>query len=138
MAKKKEVKKKQILFLAPIPIRLTDKLRLSFEVGDDGIAKFCYEEEFSDEELVKRSVDALKKLYDIPGMEICQDGLKAVVYGELPVKMAIGVILGEVLAQAVYYVGKEKIQEVLRMFPLESDYVSREKFTEAVAEIKEK
>lgn len=138
MAKKKEVKEKQILFLAPIPIRLTDKLRLSFEVGDDGIAKFCYEEEFSDEELVKKSVDVLKNLYDTPGMKICQDGLKVVVYGKVPVGIAVGVILGEVLAQAVYYVGKGKIQEVLKMFPLESDYVSREKFTEAVAEIKEK
>ncbi len=138
MAKKKQIKDKEIMFLAPMPVKLSDKLRLSFEVGDNEIAKFCYEEEFSSEELVKKSVDVLRTLYNIPGMEIRQEGRKVLIYGELPVGMAVGVILGEVLAQAIYYLGKEKIQEVLKIFPVESDYVSREKFTEAVAEIKEK
>lgn len=138
MVKEKKVKEKQVLFLAPISVQLTDKLSFSLKVGNDGIAKFCYEEEFSNEKLVKRSVDVLKKLYDIPGMEIRQDGLKVLIYGKVPVKIAVGVILGEVLAQAVYYVGKGKVQEVLKMFPLESDYVSGEKFTKAVAEIKER
>ena len=138
MTKKEQIKDKEIIFLASMPVKLTDKLSFSFEVGDNQIAKFIYQEEFSSEKLVKKSVDVLKTLYNIPGMEIRQDGLKVLVYGETPVKIAIGVILGEILAQAVYYVGKEKIQEVLKMFPLESDYVSREKFTKPVTEIKEK
>lgn len=123
----KKIEEKKIMFLVPMLGVLPDKLSFSFEVREDGIAKFNYEEEFSSEELVTKSVDMLKRMYDIPGMEIRQDGLKAVVYGEVPVGMAVGCVLAEVLAQAVYYLGKEKIQKVLDMFPVESDYVSKAK-----------
>lgn len=129
---RKKIEERNIMFLVPMLGVLPDKLTFSFEVGKDEIAKFRYEEEFSSEELVKNSVDILKRMYDIPGMEIRQDGLKAVVHGEVPVGIAVGCVLGEVLAQAVYYLGKEKIQRLLDMFPVESDYVSRGKFTETL------
>lgn len=128
----KKIEERKIMFLIPVLGVLPDKLRYSFEVGEDEIARFTYQEEFSNEELVKKSVDMLKRMYDIPGMEVRQEGLKALVYGEVPVVIAIGCILAEVLAQAVYYLGKERIKEILDMFPVESDYVSGKKVAEAI------
>lgn len=128
----KKIEERKIMILAPMLLQLPDKLAFTFEVGEDGIAKFSYEEEFPTKDLVKKTLDMIKRMYDIPGIKVWQEGLKVLVRGELPPPMAVGSVLSEVLAQAVYYLGKEKIRQLLDVFPMESDYVSRGKVAEAI------
>jgi len=129
---KRQARRRGIVFLAPIQIELPNKLGFTFEVIQDEIGRFGCEEEFPDQKLVKNSMEFLKRLYEIPGVSISRDGCKIVMTGEVPVKIGIGVLLSEVLKQAIFYLGKEGIERVLEMFQVESGYISKEKFREAL------
>ena len=125
--------KKMIKFLAPMDIQLPDSFKIEFEAEDNGIAKVKYEESFKDmdEEVMKKTLKLVKERYNLPGAKIHRNKNKVTVTAKCPVALAIGTIFAEVLAQAIYYGGKEGVKKMLEYFPEPETYISPLPTTEA-------
>ena len=115
MTENKEKRANRVLEVSfPVQAVLPDTFSLAFELKDDSTAHFRYEEEFSDKKTVDNTMALLERFYEMPGISLTRHKNQIKIEGEAPVTWVVGAILGEILPQAIYFLGQDGVEHILK------------------------
>ena len=118
---------KTINMLLPFRLRIPDKFEIRFEDKND-MCSIYYEEEFTSENVKQEEIDrTFQLLHQVLGsivdIDIKQDGNKLSINGKVSTIDGFKLITSEIITQAIYYIGKKPILDMLNAFP-DDEYIS--------------
>ena len=118
---------KTINMLLPFRLRIPDKFEIRFEDKND-MCSIYYEEEFTSENVKQEEIDrTFQLLHQVLGsivdIDIKQDGNKLSINGKVSTIDGFKLITSEIITQAIYYIGKKPILDMLDAFP-DDEYTS--------------
>ena len=112
---------KTINVLLPFRLKIPDKFEIKFE--DRGnTCRVYYVEEFVNENIEQKEIDRTftllrETLINIIGIDIRQSDNKLFMTGEVSTTDGFKLIVSEIITQAIYYIGKKPILNMLDAFP---------------------
>lgn len=118
---------KTINVLLPFRLKIPDKFEIKFEDNGDKCCVY-YAEEFANENIKQEEIDKTftllrETLRNIIDIDIKQNGNKLFIAGEVSTTDGFKLITSEIITQAIYYIGKKPILDMLDAFP-DDEYVS--------------